>query len=145
MKITRRTMLKKTGQASIGIAAVAGLIACGREGGSELLEGDFVTMYDCNAMALYMDGTMGPKTGVIKVEHVIAGVPLEMVFWHGHGGKSHLFTVKPEHFAELKQFKKVTIESTVVDSHTHKLFIDFSDPRWRVPGALPVKVPKRLV
>jgi len=155
MRLTRRQMLRQSGQMTMGLAAAVVLTACGHDDfksgrgdatpHSRLTEDDVLIMYDTHAMALYMDGSMGPKTGVIKVEQLIAGAPLELRFWHGHGGKTHLFTVTPEHFAALKLQKKVTIETTAVDGHTHKLFIDFSDARWRVPGAQPVPVPKGLL
>ena len=102
-------------------------------------------MYDTNAMALYMGGGLGPKTGIIKVEYLLANQPVEFEFWHGHDGVNHAFTLLPEHIKELKQLKKVTLETTEVGNHTHKLFIDFSDPRWRVANAEPVEVPDDLL
>jgi hypothetical protein len=99
-----------------------------------------VILYDTNAMALYFDGGLGPKTGVIKVQYIIDGKNVTLDFWHGHGGKQHQFTLTPEHYADLKQLKKVTLQTTVVDGHRHKLFIDPNSTRYRVPGAVPVKV-----
>lgn len=137
---------------AIATTATLGLWGCGRaeqealEATSDLHgigDEDFVIMYDTYAMALYMDGGLGPKTGVIKVDYIIKNQEMTLDFWHGHGGRQHKFTLKPEHFATLKQNKKVVIETTSVDSHTHKLFIDPTDSRWRVPGAQPVRVPKK--
>ena len=91
-------------------------------------------------MALYMDGSLGPKTGVIKAEYLIKNEPVTLVFWHGHGGKNHQFTLLPEHYTSLKQSKKVVILTTSVDGHTHKLFIDPNDPKWRVPGVKPTEI-----
>ena len=51
-----------------------------------------------------------------------------------------MFTITPEHFADLKHSKKVIIETTAVDGHKHKLFIDPTTPKWRVPGAAPTEV-----
>jgi hypothetical protein len=76
------------------------------------------------------------------VDYLIKNEPVTLTFWHGHNGRDHEFTVTPEHIKELKKMKKVFIETTEVADHTHKLFIDFSDPRWRVPGAEPIEVPE---
>lgn len=103
---------------------------------------EYVTMYDQYAMALYFGGELGPKTGVIKVDYILANKQVNMEFWHGHGGKQHKYVLLPDHFEQLKQGKKVTIETTSVDSHTHKLFIDPIDPKWRLAGAQPIQVPK---
>jgi hypothetical protein len=102
---------------------------------------DTVVLYDTYMMAMYMDGTLGPKTGILKVDYVIEGQPLAFDFWHGHGGKVHKFELKAEHFTLIKQRKKIIIETTSVDRHTHKLFIDPVDLRWRVPGSEPVEIP----
>jgi len=131
-----------------GLGAALGLGGCGSEPGLPFgvprlvgTQPDEVMLYDLYAMALYMDGGLGPRTGIIKVEYVLADKPVELEFWHGHGGKSHFFTVKPEHFAEMKRLRKVTLQTTEIASHSHKLFIDTSDPKWRVPGAKPTPVP----
>jgi hypothetical protein len=100
-----------------------------------------VVMYDTYAMALYMDGSLGPETGVIEVEFVIAGALRDMDFWHGHGGVLHRFTLLPEHFEALKRGERVDIATTEVEGHHHMLFIDPTDPQWRVEGATPVEVP----
>ncbi|MEZ4752613.1 MAG: hypothetical protein R3B54_18845, partial [Bdellovibrionota bacterium] len=74
-------------------------------------------------------------------DYILANEPVNMQFWHGHGGKNHRFTLLPEHFEQLKQLKRVTLETDVVAGHSHKLFIDPTDVRYRVAGALPVEVP----
>ena len=102
---------------------------------------DVVVMYDTYAQSLYFDGSHGPTTGVIRVDYVLAGAAVELEFWHGHGGVSHRFTVTPAHFESLKRGERVTIETTAVDAHTHQLFVDPVDPRYRVPGARGVSVP----
>lgn len=102
---------------------------------------DEIIMYDTNAMALYFDGGMGPKTGIIKVDYILKNEPVTLTFWHGHGGVNHKFTLLPEHYEQFKKMKKVYVETTIVESHKHKLFIDFSDPKWRVAGAKPIPVP----
>lgn len=122
------------------------IFGCGRDENGVLrshgaLDRGTVTLYDTNAMALYSDGGLGPKTGVIKVDYILADKPVTLEFWHGHGGKNHQYTLLPAHYADLKKLKKVTIETTNVASHTHKLFIDPVDPKWRVAGAQPVQVP----
>jgi len=99
-----------------------------------------VILYDTYFMAMYMDGGLGPKTGILKVDYVKANQPVTLEFWHGHGGVNHKFTITPEHFAEIKKLKKVYIQTNVVDGHSHKLFVDVSDKKWRVAGALPVPV-----
>ena len=131
------------------VIATVGLVRCGAkdsntyhltaEGGADVPP---LTMYDTNAMAMYFDGTMGPKTGVIKVDYILANQEITLNFWHGHNGVLHRFTLKPEHYAAFKKMKKVFVETSVVDGHSHKLFIDFSDPKWRAEGAKPVQVPQ---
>lgn len=102
---------------------------------------DYVILYDTYAMALYMDGGLGPKTGIIKVDYILENKPITFTFWHGHSGRNHEFTLLPEHFEELKAKRKIVIETTEVDGHTHRLFVDPTNPKWRVPGALPIQVP----
>jgi hypothetical protein len=101
----------------------------------------FVTMHDTYAQALYLDGTLGPLTGIIYVDYVLRNEPIELDFWHGHGNLLHKFTLLPEHFDRLKQGERVTITTTEVDSHEHELFIDPLDPTYEVPGSQPVQVP----
>jgi hypothetical protein len=101
----------------------------------------YAVMYDTYAQALYLDGTYGPLTGIIRADYVIAGVALQLDFWHGHNDSLHQFTVTADHFEALKRGEKVTIETTFVDDHQHTLFIDPMDPDYRVEGAAPVTVP----
>lgn len=75
------------------------------------------------------------------MEQTLEATAVELEFWHGHGGQSHRFTVLPEHFRALARRERVTLETTVVDSHSHRLFIDPVDERWRVEGAEDVRVP----
>ena len=102
---------------------------------------NYVTMYDTHAQALYLDGTHGPLTGIIHVSYVVANQTIELEFWHGHGGRNHTFTLGPSHFSDLKQGRRVTVETSEVDRHRHSLFIDPTDARYRVMGASPVQVP----
>ena len=128
--------------------SVLGFVSCGRSestASSSLSDGvegvDFVTLYDTYAMALYFDGTMGPKTGVIKVDYILNNEDLDFEFWHGHGGKQHHFVLTKQNIADIKSLKRTSITTTEVDRHSHKLFIDPRDPKYRVPGAKPVRVP----
>lgn len=135
-------LLLKAGAAGSSFA----LLGCGRSPTENPIDcraqrADRVLLYDTYAMALYFDGGLGPKTGIIATSYVLANEPITLDFWHGHGGKLHRFTVTPDHFRVMKKLKKVTLETTAVDGHTHKLFIDTSDLRYRVPGAVPVAVP----
>lgn len=102
---------------------------------------DRALLYDTYAISLYFDGSQGPKTGIIAVSYVLANEPVTLDFWHGHGGVLHRYTVGPEHFSQMKKLKKTTLETTIVESHSHKLFIDTSDARFRVPGAVGIAVP----
>lgn len=101
---------------------------------------DVVRMHDTYAQALYFDGSLGPLTGIVTVAHVVAGMTVTMDFWHGHGGQLHRFTLEPEHFAALKRGERVTVATTVVDGHSHLLFVDPEDEAYRVPGAPDVEV-----
>jgi hypothetical protein len=102
---------------------------------------DTVTMYDTNAQALYLDGSLGPLTGVIEVEYIVAGAAITLDFWHGHGGQQHRFTLLPEHYEALKRGERVYVGTTEVEDHSHMLFIDPVDPVYRVVGAQGVEVP----
>jgi hypothetical protein len=104
-------------------------------------EAPFVILYDTYAQALYLDGSYGPKTGIIKVADIAAGADKLYDFWHGHGGRLHRFTLTAAHFGELKKKKRAIVTTTVVDNHQHTLFVDPVDLRWRVPGAVATKVP----
>ncbi len=102
---------------------------------------DTVLMHDTYAQALYFDGTKGPLTGIIEVDFVLAGAPVEIEFWHGHGGQNHRYRLGPEQFEALKRGERVTVETTEVDGHAHLLFVDPLDEDYRVPGAPSVEVP----
>jgi|GEM_PF-1873325 len=99
-----------------------------------------VLVYDTYAQALYLDGSLGPLTGIITAVAIRDGVSLDMDFWHGHGGVLHRFTVTPGDFAALRRGERVYLDTTVVDDHQHTLFIDPSDPDYRVPDTEPVSV-----
>ena len=107
----------------------------GAEGGA------LVVLYDTYAQALYLDGTYGPTTGTIRAVDMGTGRDKIYDFWHGHNGQQHRFTVTAANFAQLRLKKRVSVTTTIVDSHQHTLFIDPVDVRWRVPGAQPVSVP----
>ena len=111
------------------------------DAGDGCLDAGYVVMYDTYAQALYMDGTLGPLTGTITVDYILANQEVDLDFWHGHGGQLHRFTIDPTHFAMLKQGERVYIMTTNVDGHNHMLFIDPTDPEYRVPGSDPVQVP----
>lgn len=100
-----------------------------------------VVMHDTNAQALYLDGTLGPLTGVIEVEYIVAGATITLDFWHGHNGVQHRYTLEPQHFTQLKMGKRITLPTTIVDDHMHTLFIDPVDEHYRVPNAPDVPVP----
>lgn len=144
--MNRREFLKILGTGAV--IGTFGIIGCGEEKTTENASGlvalsapGRVTLYDTNAMALYFDGDLGPKTGIIKVDYVIKNEPVTLEFWHGHGGVNHKFTVTPDHFREMKKLKRIYLETSSVAGHTHRLFIDTKDPKWRVTGASPVEVP----
>jgi hypothetical protein len=100
-----------------------------------------VKMHDTYAQALYLDGSLGPLTGTIEVEYVLAGATITLDFWHGHNGVLHRYTLEPSHFAQLEMGKRITLPTTIVDDHMHTLFIDPKDEHYRVPGAQDVDVP----
>jgi hypothetical protein len=100
-----------------------------------------VTLRDTHAMALYLDGGLGPRTGIVRVADIAAGLEQPRDFWHGHGAALHRFTITPAHFAALRRRERITIETTEVDGHRHTLFVDPTDPQWRVEGATPQTIP----
>jgi hypothetical protein len=103
--------------------------------------GESVLMHDTHAQALYLDGTYGPLTGIIRVEHVIAGATITLDFWHGHGGQQHRYTLTPAELEALKAGEKIYVTTTEVDGHMHTLFVDPLDEDYRVDGAPDVPVP----
>lgn len=136
-------LLLKAGAAGSSFA----LLGCGRSPTENIVlprtarDGERALIYDTYAIALYFDGSQGPKTGIVTTSYLMADVPITLDFWHGHGGKLHQFTLLPEHFRLMKKLKKVTLETTSVDGHKHKLFVDTSDARFRVPGSEPIAFP----
>jgi hypothetical protein len=106
---------------------------------------DFIELYDMYIMAMYFDGTTGPKTGIIKAEDILAYKPVDYVFWHGHGGINHEFTFTLDAIDSLKQLKKTYLQTDIVANHSHKIFIDPTDIRYRVPGSKPIKFPKQIL
>ena len=109
-------------------------------GGVDACTQKVALMHDTYAQALYLDGTNGPLTGVIEVASVIAGVQIMKDFWHGHGGQLHRFTLTPADFEALKRGERITVGTTMVDGHSHTLFVDPQDERYRVPNAPDVEV-----
>jgi hypothetical protein len=109
--------------------------------GPDACRPDTVLMHDTYAQALYLDGSLGPLTGVVEVAHVIAGAAITFDFWHGHGGVAHRFTLTPAHFAQLIAGQRIDVTTTEVDDHMHALFVDPLDEAYRVPGAPDVAVP----
>jgi hypothetical protein len=100
-----------------------------------------VLMHDTNAQALYLDGSLGPLTGVVTVAYVVARATVTLDFWHGHDGVLHRWTLEPMHLAALERGERVTLTTTVVDGHAHTLFVDPLDESYRVDGAPDVPVP----
>ncbi|MFN0250898.1 MAG: hypothetical protein ACKV2T_28750 [Kofleriaceae bacterium] len=110
------------------------------DAGVDACVGEVVLMHDTHAQALYLDGTLGPLTGVIRVAMVVASTVVTLDFWHGHGGVSHRFELLPSHFDALKRGERITVGTTTVDGHAHTLFIDPRDETYRVSGAPDVEV-----
>jgi len=104
-----------------------------------------VRMHDTYAQAvdlyLGLDGSLGPLTGTIEVAYVLAGTTITLDFWHGHNGVLHRYTLQPADFDALKRGERITLPTTVVEDHSHTLFIDPKDETYRVPGAPDVDVP----
>src|SRR5688500_20119118 len=97
---------------TLTIASV--MAGCGKDlviprAGERGLRAPEVILYDCYAMALYMDGGLGPKTGIIKVEYLLKNETGTMEFWHGHGGKNHKYVLAPEPFAPVKRRKQPSV------------------------------------
>ena len=109
--------------------------------GIDACEGETVLLHDTHAQALYLDGSYGPLTGIVRVEQVVAGVAVTFDFWHGHGGVLHRFTLEPAHLAALKAHETIYVTTTTVDGHEHMLFVDPLDEAYRVDGAPDVEVP----
>ena len=97
-------------------------------------------MHDTFAQALYLDGSLGPLTGIVTVDHIVAGATITLDFWHGHNGIQHRWTLEPHHFAALKRGERITLTTTTVEDHAHTLFVDPVDESYRVPGAPDVLV-----
>lgn len=109
--------------------------------GTPVVMGPTMEMFDLYAMAYFQDGSLGPRAAVIKMEYLMANKKVEVEFWHGHNGVMHKFILGPSDFAKIKSGEKFELETTEVDGHKHKLFIDSSDQKWRVENAVAKKVP----
>lgn len=101
------------------------------------LEG--VLIYDLYAMALYFDGTLGPKTGEILARDIIAAADKEYLFWHGHGGVQHQYRIQAADFEKIRSGLKVTLETDNVANHNHKFFIDPTQTKYRIPNREPIE------
>jgi len=99
------------------------------------------TWYDLYAVALYMDGSIGPTTGTITAQFLAADQEMTFDFWHGHNGIMHRWTVTQAHIRQLLLGQRVMITTTIVEDHNHDLFIDPMDSQWRLPDAQPQMVP----
>jgi hypothetical protein len=121
-------------------AATGGVVPTA-DAGIDACTQNVVKMHDTHAQALYLDGTLGPLTGIVTTAQVIAGSTTTMEFWHGHGGVPHRFTLEPMHFDALKRGERITLGTTTVEGHAHTLFVDPRDERYRVAGAPDVDVP----
>lgn len=64
----------------------------------------------------------------ITPEDIAASADKEYVFWHGHGGMDHNFTVKAADFAKLKAGQDVELFTSIVEDHRHSLKISMSMP-----------------
>lgn len=143
---SRREFISRTASCVATAALLPALSSCGEVDANETApaaasqDDGYVTLYDMHAIAVYFDGGFGPETGTVTVAMIDANVPVNFVFWHGHDGVNHQFDLMPDHFQSIRDLKKTWVETTTVDGHSHKLFIDPSDPRWRVPGAEPVRI-----
>lgn len=150
--VSRREFIARAATCVATMAVLPSLAACGTVDSRDTApaaaaqdstqDDGYVTLYDMYAIATYFDGGIGPETGMVTVAMVDANLPVNFVFWHGHGGKNHQFDLTPEHFQSIRDLKKTWVETTTVEGHAHKLFIDPVDPRWRVPGAQPVRIKK---
>jgi hypothetical protein len=128
------------GHAPTADAASGGTGMMPADGSIDACIQDVIKMHDTYAQALYLDGSLGPLTGVVTTAHVMAGTTVTMDFWHGHGGVLHRFTLDASHFEALKRGERVTVGTTMVEGHAHTLFVDPRDERYRVEGAPDVDV-----
>ena len=94
-----------------------------------------VMMNDIQLIAMYMDGTQGPVTGVLKVSQILENKPTTHKHFDSHG---HTFTLTPEHYAKLKKGEQFKVETTEAESHTHLVLVS---PKNKVPGSVAVAVP----
>lgn len=110
--------------------------------GREEEEGEtYVDFYPLYAMATYFDGTTGPVTGEISAAMMNQISQEEtLVFWHGHGGQSHQFTLNAEQKLNILRNKRVEITTSTIASHEHLLFIDPTTDSYRIPGAAMVRI-----
>lgn len=104
---------------------------------------EYIEFYPLYAMATYFDGSLGPVTAEITSVQMTNEMDEELMYWHGHGGRSHTFTLSKFDKNQILGGRKVVIETSTVDGHTHKLFIDPTDKQWRIVGAEMVKIPRK--
>lgn len=109
---------------------------------TEETEIEYFDYYPLYAMATYFDGTTGPVTAEIDAATVSGGEDSSMIFWHGHGGMKHSFVLSADDKLRVLNGERVEIETSRVSGHSHRLFIDPTDEKWRIPGQQMVKIAK---
>lgn len=129
----RRFIAQLLGLPVVGYATVT-LTACGDEHGSQAsglqAAGDSLQSFGYY-QGLGPSETRSPSRSdgtnydmpCISGADIAAGVDKEYLFWHGHGGGKHKFTVTAAHFKDLQENKPVELYTSIIDGHRHALRI----------------------
>lgn len=64
------------------------------------------------------DGTYSSMPLILRAD-IDAGEAKTYKFWHGHGGKNHMFTLTEEDMDALHDEKTIEVFTSVVDGHRH--------------------------
>lgn len=104
-------------------------------GGRAVIYG--VTVYD---LIMYgysnFSGDRLGQTGILKATMIRDSEAITLPYTQDRDG--HKFSLTPDDFQKLKEGQKVTVETTVANSHTHKVVID---PAIRAPNAESIAIP----
>jgi hypothetical protein len=139
--VKRREFFKMIAGASAAYYTLS-LTACGPAAPGAALrvdvkDGDTVTIYDMEmeGWSTLGSGYLGP-TGELKAQAVKDNKTITLPYVQDDHG--HEFTLTAEHFAALRKGKKISIETTEAQGHTHEVRID---PKTRVEGSAGITMP----
>jgi hypothetical protein len=115
MSMTRKQFLRTVVGATIGVAGVATLAACGGDDGPADAPGS------CTTPSTTIGGNHGHTMMVTKAE--VDAATAKTYDITGAGGHTHTVTVSVANFASLAVGGTLTITSTTANAHSHEVVV----------------------